>query len=149
MKQRFRLIPASYLFLIKDARVLLLRRANTGYEDGNWSVPAGHLEGDEAATYTMVREAKEEIGLHINAKDLTLVHVMHRRGIDEYGKENERVAFFFALEKWEGEPENMEPNKCDSLDWFALTNLPKNTIPYIRFALEAYQSHNTFSEEGW
>ena len=38
------IIPAVHLFLIREKSVLLARRFNTGYCDGNWSVPAGHVE---------------------------------------------------------------------------------------------------------
>jgi 8-oxo-dGTP diphosphatase len=41
-------IPASYLFLERDNRILLLRRSNTGYEDGNYSLIAGHVEANES-----------------------------------------------------------------------------------------------------
>lgn len=150
MKTHFKLIPAAYLFLIADGRVLLQRRANTGYQDGNWGVPSGHLLGDEAATMAMVREAQEEIGLAIDAQRLKLVHLMHRRGTDGgEGKDNERIDFFFELTEWTGEPRNCEPDHCDALTWFAITSLPENTIPYIRTALEAYQIGKTYSERGW
>lgn len=149
MKQRFKIIPASYLFLVKNGKVLLLRRANTGYEDGNWSVPAGHLEGDESATQAMVREAKEEVGLTIKAKDLTVCHIMHRRGRPNEGPENERIDFFFVLEKWEGEPQNMETNKCDALEWFSLSNLPENTVDCVKSALNHYIISEIYSEFGW
>lgn len=36
-KDRFKLIPAVYLLLRQDNEVLLLRRANTGYQDGKYS----------------------------------------------------------------------------------------------------------------
>jgi hypothetical protein len=39
-KTRHTNIPASYLILMKDNNVLLLRRFNTGYEDGNYSMIA-------------------------------------------------------------------------------------------------------------
>ena len=43
-KERNKIIPASYAVLIKDNKVLLVRRFNTGYEDGKYSLPAGHVE---------------------------------------------------------------------------------------------------------
>lgn len=38
---------AIHVFLVRDDEVLLLKRFNTGYKDGFWGVPAGHLEADE------------------------------------------------------------------------------------------------------
>lgn len=43
---------------------------------------------------------------------------------------------FFLVEKWTGEVKNREPEKCDDLTWCRLEDLPDNTIPYIREALE-------------
>ena len=37
-------IPASYLVLMKENKVLLLRRFNTGYQDGNYSMITWHLD---------------------------------------------------------------------------------------------------------
>ncbi len=150
MNSRFKLIPAAYLFLIQKEEVLLQRRANTGYEDGNWGVPSGHLHGDESATMAMLREAKEEIGLTISAEHLKLVHLMHRRGTEGgVDQDNERVDFFFTLIQWSGDIINGEPDHCDALAWFPLASLPENTISYIRAALEAYQTGSVYSERGW
>ena len=54
--ERFKIITAVHLILIENERVLLLRRYNTGYEDGNYSVPAGHVEEDEDVIKAMQRE---------------------------------------------------------------------------------------------
>lgn len=59
--------------------LLMLRRANTGWMDGFYSLPAGHVEvGHESVKEAMVREAKEEVGIDIQEKDLEVLSVMHR-----------------------------------------------------------------------
>ncbi len=123
--------------------ILLARRANTGYEDGKYGLVAGHLEAHESITHSGVREAREEAGVSIDPKDLQLKVVMHRRQADE------RMDFFFEPKKWNGEPKNMEPNKCDDMQWFPIDKLPENTIPYIRQAIECYQKGIFYSEFGW
>lgn len=141
--ERFKLIASVYLILIRNNQVLLLRRQNTGYEDGNYGLPAGHVEDNESITHALSREVKEEIGLDIKSEDATLVHVMHRREKDI------RVDFFFTAQNIEGEPKNMEPEKCDDLSWFPLNKLPKNIIPYIKSAIQSSQERKIFSERGW
>lgn len=140
---RFRLIPEVHLLLYSDDRVLLLRRANTGYADGHYSVVAGHADGQETLRTAMAREAHEEAGLHITPADLVLCHVMHRRSDDE------RVSFFFTTTRWQGEPTNREPHKCSDLSWFALAALPANMVDYVRQALQWVQRGQVYSEYGW
>ena len=142
--ERFKLLSAVHLFLIKEDKILLQRRFNTGYEDGNYSVPAGHLDGNEPASKAMAREAFEETGIKIRPEDLKVVHTMHR-----LTPKDERIDFFLIVKSWEGEPTIKEPNKCDDLKWFPTTEIPPNTIPYVRFAIEQYTSNNHFSEFGW
>lgn len=144
MTHRFQLVAAVHLFLVKDQQILLLRRFNTGYEDGNYSVIAGHLDGNESAKIAMCREAKEEANLIIKPDDLKLIHFMHRKKASE-----ERVDFFFTASHWRGAPQIMEPHKCDDLSWFPLKKLPPNMVPYVRFAINQYLKHNLYSEYGW
>ena len=63
--ERFKVITAVHLILIENNKILLQRRYNTGYEDGNYSVVAGHVEENESVIETMQREALEEIGINI------------------------------------------------------------------------------------
>ncbi|MEK7464953.1 MAG: NUDIX domain-containing protein, partial [Patescibacteria group bacterium] len=99
MKERFTIVPAVYLILIRDGEVLLGRRRNTGFHDGEYMLPSGHVDGGETFREAMIREAKEEIGIVLDSKDLRLVHTMHRKS-----GEQERGDFFFTTERWEGEP---------------------------------------------
>ena len=135
---------AVHLFLLKDNQILLLKRYNTGYEDGNYSVIAGHIDGGEDVFNAMIREAKEEAGIDIESDNLEIVQVMHRKKIDE-----ERIDYFFTCENWNGTIEVMEPDKCEELIWVEINNLPKNTIDYIRAAIDNYKSNISFSIYGW
>jgi 8-oxo-dGTP pyrophosphatase MutT (NUDIX family) len=143
MKKRFQVTPAVYLLLRKDDRVLLLRRANTGYADGKYSLVAGHLDGGELATDALAREAEEEAGIKVSPKDMTFVHVAHRL---EGGNGSERVDLFFEAWKWTGEIKNMEPNKCDDLSWFPINRLPAATLLFIELVIKRILRNEPYSE---
>lgn len=134
---------AVHLLLTREGKILLLRRFNTGYEDGNYSVVAGHSDGNEDVKSAMIREAREEAGIEITPNNIQFASVMHRKLDDE------RIDFFFAADSWEGEIANMEPEKCDDLSWFEIDNLPYNIIPYIKQAIENYINGVQFDIYGW
>jgi 8-oxo-dGTP pyrophosphatase MutT (NUDIX family) len=141
--EKFKLIASVYLLYKRDGKILLLRRANTGYEDGNYGLVAGHLDQGESLRHAAAREAKEESGVDIEEQDLVLRTTMHRRQADE------RVDFFFEPMKWSGEIVNCEPEKCDDLRWFPINELPENIIPYIRQAILCAERGDIYSEFGW
>ena len=143
MVDRFKLIPEAHLLLFRENLVLLSRRQNTGYEDGKYSVIAGHIDGRETAREAMSREAREEAGLVIDPGQLALCHVMHRRARDE------RISFFFTMPRWDGEPHNMEPDKCSEMAWFPCEDLPAATVAYVRAAIERSRQGAIYSEFGW
>jgi 8-oxo-dGTP pyrophosphatase MutT (NUDIX family) len=141
--KRFALVAAVHVLFVREGHVLLLRRANTGYEDGSYSVPAGHLDGGETVTEAAIREAFEETGIMLDKSRLEHGLVMHRRA------EAERVDFFVVAKGWLGEPRNLEPEKCDDLAWHALDALPSNLVPYVRRAIEAFRIGERYVEFGW
>ena len=140
---RFKIIPEVHLILIRDGCLLMLRRFNTGYEDGKYSLVAGHVDGGETFRAAMAREAREEAGIVVDPEHLALVHVMHRQS------DEERLSLFFRTDVWVGEAANVEPDKCDHMDWFALDALPVPIVPYVAAAISHALNDVPYSEFGW
>jgi ADP-ribose pyrophosphatase YjhB (NUDIX family) len=105
---------------------------------------AGHVEDGESATQAMIREAKEEAGIDIHANDLNAIYVM-----DRIDSDRQNIEIFFNCEKYSGELTNMEPNKCGGIEFFDINNLPKNTIPYIKKAIEDIVQDEKYGEFGY
>jgi 8-oxo-dGTP diphosphatase len=138
---RFRVVPASYVFLLRpsagrgwdDAEVLLQLRQNTGYMDGHWAAAAaGHVERGETAYDAARREAREEIA--VDGLELEFVTAMQRTQHAE--PIDERIDFFFTSRAWSGDPRVVEPQKCAALEWWRLTALPEPVVPHERHVLD-------------
>jgi len=132
-----------HLLFFRGDQILLLRRFNTGFRDGEYSVPAGHLDGNETVTAAAAREAEEEIGVQIEAGEMAFSSVMHRNEGDE------RVDFFVHVRRWQGKPVNAETDKCDELRWTDVNDLPGNIIPYVKRAIQNHHRGIVFDEFGW
>lgn len=120
---RFVSYSAVFIALQDDkGKVLLHRRANTGFMDGRYDLPSGHVEKDESLLSAAARELKEETGVTVQEKDLKLWQVNQFAANDQY-----YYNFFFTVSTWQGEPKIMESEKCDDMQFFALDALPKLT----------------------
>lgn len=145
MKERNKAVPAVYLVLQKGHDVLLMRRQGSGYYDGWYSIPAGHVEAGELPLDSVIRESEEELGIRMVKKDLKLVHTLYRTKSDESG---DRADYFFVATQWGGEPSIREPKKCDDIKWFSLDGLPENTMHYVRDVLGYVRDGISYSEFG-
>lgn len=146
MKKRHGFPAAVHLLLRRhDGSILMIRRHNTGYEDGKWSVPAGHIDPNESALGALVREASEELSLSLDRSSLNFCHAMHKRDpVDQA----ERIDFFFACNSWHGVPINAEPHKCSEIAWFPPDQIPVETVAYVRAGITAVHNGIAFSEFG-
>jgi 8-oxo-dGTP diphosphatase len=131
-----------HVLMERDGAVLLMRRAGTGFFDGLYSLPGGHVEPGESLFQAARREAAEELGVDLDAADLSCVGVVHRRS------DTNRVDFFVRAGRWSGEPQINEPEKCDALGWFPRDRLPIALVPYIAVAL-AQTNEPWVLELGW
>ena len=137
---RFRVVPAAYVLLLRgtgrEAEVLLQLRQGTGYQDGHWAAAAaGHVEADESVHAAACREAAEEVGVRITVADLDPLTTMHRTHAN-HDPVDERVDFFFACRRWQGEPRLLEAAKAADLRWFPLAALPDPVVPHERYVLD-------------
>lgn len=141
--QRHKVTGDVHLLLRRGDEILFGLRENTGYEDGAWHLPAGHLEADESVVEALIREAEEEIGVRIKSDDVHFAHLMHN------ASSGGRMALFFVVDEWAGVPENREPEKCGALGWFPIDHLPSQMSAYCRTALEHIAANRQFSTYGW
>lgn len=131
---------AVHLILVNGCNeILMLRRFNTGFKDGEYGLVAGHVEEGESLKGAMIREAREEAGITLSPDKLEVVGVIPSL-FDDY------VYFFLRAEAWRGDAKNMEPDKCDDMRWFHPTEFPENTVSYIEQAIENYLGGKWFSE---
>jgi 8-oxo-dGTP diphosphatase len=146
LRTRFTLSVSVFVIVRSGKHVLLLRRATTGWQDGFFSLPAGAHDGAETLAAAAARELEEETSLHADEQDLRLVHLLHCNSGDSGG---EWLAVFFEAQRWSGEPILVEPEKHDQIGWYAIDDLPLNTIAYTRQGIELGLQQISFSDYGW
>ena len=143
-EQRFKLIPFVAVLLRKGNELLLIRRYNTGYDDGMYCCVGGGVDGNEPITDAAIREAKEELGITLKKDNLKVVHAIHYNS--PYG---EYIAFLVKATEWDGEPQIMEPHKCDDIRWFPMDALPENMASVEKKVLKDIENDVFYSEHGW
>lgn len=132
-----------FLLFVRDSRILLALRENTGFADGLWNVPSGKLEEGEDLLTAAVREAREEVAVEVHSARLaTVVHVLRDH-------QPARVGFFFEALSWSGEPANAEPHKCGGLRWCPPGELPANTVPYTSAGVAQYLRGDSYGRLDW
>ncbi len=128
------------LILYDRGRILLLKQKRGN--GGNYTLVGGTVESNEFARAALVRETREEANIQIAEKDLTLVHVLHKRK-----KTSHRVNLYFKASRYRGIVQNLEEHKFKAAQWFALNNLPANVTATVKQALEAYRAGRLYSEQ--
>lgn len=128
-----RRVVVDVILLLADSGCILLReRANTGYGDGAYEPPSGHLTDRETIVETAIRVASAA-GIMIGPENVSLAHVMH--DVSRGG----RIAFFLSVSGWVGQPTSPD------VGWFPLEDLPTNMFDRARVALRNYADGMRFS----
>ncbi|MEU6710227.1 NUDIX domain-containing protein [Nonomuraea sp. NPDC046802] len=145
MTQRYQVVVDVHVIIERDGDILLCLRDGTGYRDGWYCLPSGHLEEGETVVDCAIREAREEVGIHLDPASLRPATVVHH--LSPEGKP--RLGVFFATDSWNGEVFNAEPAKCAELRWAPAKRLPDNTVPYTAAGIGLYLDSVGIGLHGW
>lgn len=140
-KSRNKAVVAVYLILLDVYEgVLIARRCNTGYEDGKYNFPSGHVEEGESPIEALIRETEEELGKviadELRKRPPDFCHISWRPKHDQTG---DRIDLYFYHQTLKSKEKvvNAEPAKCDNLLWvYTDRELPENFVPHERVVFE-------------
>src|SRR5581483_11122854 len=108
------------VIIFKDNKVLLGK--NSSHKDrfapGRFGPPGGHLDYLESFVDCAKRETLEECGIEIeNVKFQSIVNST------EF-KPYHNISIMMTANWKVGKPKVLEPEKCESWDWYDINNLP-------------------------
>lgn len=104
--------------VVREGKILLVRRAAKLLEGGKWGVPGDFMDRDETAKQAAAREIYEETGWTV--KDLTLLRINDSPNRPRENRQNVDFVFFCTADSKTGEPDW----ETDEVQWFDLDNLP-------------------------
>lgn len=116
------------LVVKQDNKICLMRRYNTGWNDGMYALMGGHVEDGENPIEAAVREASEELGIKVSKTDLKNVLTM--------AVNPDHIYLYFQCDKYDGVVTNKEPDQCDDVRFFDENSLPENIIGADKKALD-------------
>lgn len=125
------------VMIFKDGKVLLGKRKNA-HGGGSYAWPGGHMEYMESFEDCAKRESKEEAGIEI--QNIRFLRLMN---LKTYAPKH-YVDIGLVADWKSGEPQIMEPEKCEGWDWYDLDNLPQPLFDTIPNYIEAYKTGKNY-----
>ena len=123
--------------IVKDGKVLLGKRKGS-HGEGEYASPGGHLEYMESFEECAIRETLEECGIEI-----TNIRFQFLVNVTSYAPKH--YAHIGMIADWKsGEPQVLEPNKCESWDWYDPNELPEPLFAMSKLAMESYKTGQTY-----
>jgi ADP-ribose pyrophosphatase YjhB (NUDIX family) len=137
-------IPVIDLIFRKDGKILFVKRQNTGYKDGFYGLPGGHVDPGESYLQAACREGLEEVGIQLKPEQLKYLMTFQA-----YAEDSTRTGIYFEVTSWEGEPYNAEPHVHSEIAWFDENNLPDTIMETTLMKIKVMQSGQSYIEYGW
>lgn len=119
------------VMIFKDGKILLGKRKGS-HGEGEYAFPGGHLEHLESFEDCAVRETLEECGVEIENTRFQFVS-----NVTAYAPKH--YVHIGMMAEWKSrEPALLEPEKCESWDWYDPENLPKPMFVMAQQAVERF-----------
>ena len=125
------------IIIFKEGKILLGKRKGS-HGEGEYQSPGGHLDYMESFEESARRELAGECGIEIDNIRFQCI-----ANVKEYAPKH-YVLIGFTAEWVSGEPQILEPEKCESWDWYDLDNLPSPLFATIPLQIEAYKTGRNY-----
>ncbi|ORM65268.1 DNA mismatch repair protein MutT [Pantoea rodasii] len=114
------------VLIFRDGKLLLGRRKGS-HGSGDWSAAGGHLEFGESPEDCARREVLEETGF-------VLGELSHGAFVSDMFPEVNKhyITLLLVAHHPQGEPQLLEPDKCEGWQWFAPEALPEPLFAPLR-----------------
>jgi 8-oxo-dGTP diphosphatase len=127
------------VMIFKNGKVLLGKRKGS-HGGGEYAFPGGHLEYMESFEQCARREVREECGVEIENIKFQLLSNVTAYAPKHY------VHIGLIADHKSGEPEVLEPEKCDSWGWYALDKLPTPLFVACKQSLDCHASGTQYCD---
>lgn len=156
--ERFMCPSAVIVAIIREKdgveEVLLQKRKNTGFADGEWDLSvAGHVEEGESCVKALEREVREELGIRVDGYDAEFLALVHKKDRDAEGNTVVYYNVYFVCYLMPGTDEGIEvsdPGRVEEIKWVPADMLPGDVMWDRKSVFEScYGRGPAFFEPGW
>lgn len=111
-------------------------------ERGTWEFPGGGVQFGEPLIEAIKREIQEEYGIQIEIRELLGVfdHIL----LEE---KQHWISITYIASYLSGTPRINEPNKCESIGWFTIEDLPQPLSKITQLNLHRYLSDYLYNSD--
>lgn len=126
------------LIVLKEGKVLFLRRISKKWANGKLQLPGGHVEINESPSHSIIRESEEELGILISEENIKPLGTIFVKDKDsEY-----YAAQFLLLHPQDYEYKIIEIDKCSELVWVDINNMPDDVIDIFKIVIDKIVTQN-------
>lgn len=106
--------------VIKDGKVLMIKRAEGIRMGGYWALPGGYVEWNETTEEAALRELKDETG--IGGEIISFFGIYSDPSRDEDGRQNIDLVYLIKPLK---QSSKIDKKEVEKVAWFSLDKLPE------------------------